>query len=304
MLKVKASGKSCVLASLMADKIESSVLELMFEEGEVEFSVVGPNEIHLSGNMLDNDDGDDLNMMAGDDDDDDEEGEGSGGEDEDEDEDGDEDEDEGGDDSEEEAPPQKGAKKPKAAEKMEEDSDGGEDDEDDEEDEEDEVSIAAESTFARACIYVPEHATVYSCCRAMLHHTHERVSGTGRTMVKKTRTRMRTKTTTTKRRRRRRRRKQSARNVGRQQGSKRQQAQGSSRRRQPRRRPRKARQWRRPGPAKCPPTSKPRSKRCWQGTPLVSRAQISPGSGRRCMVREGGPSRMLWPSVASRSRLR
>ena len=113
----------------------------------------------------------------------------------------DEDEDEGDDDSEEEAPPQKGAKKPKAAEKMEEDSDGGEDDEDDEEDEEDEVSIAAESTFARACIYVPQHATVYSCCRAMLHHTHERVSGTGRTMVKKTRTRMRTKTTTTKRRR-------------------------------------------------------------------------------------------------------
>ena len=297
MLKVKASGKSCVLASLMADKIESSVLELMFEEGEVEFSVSGPNEIHLSGNMLDNDDGDDLNMMAGDDDDDDEEeGEGSGDEDE------DEDEDEGDDDSEEEAPPQKGAKKPKAADKMEEDSDGQDEDEEDEEedDEEDEVSIAAECTFARASIYVREHATVRSCCRAMLHHAYVRVSGMGRTMVKKTR--RRTKTMTTKRRRRRR--KQSARNAGRQQGSKRQQAQGSSRRRQPRRRPRKARQWRRPGPAKCLPTSKPRSRRCWQGTPLVSRAQISPGSGRRCMVREGGPSRMLWPSVASRSRLR
>lgn len=32
VLKVQASGKNCVLASLMADKIESSVLELMFEE--------------------------------------------------------------------------------------------------------------------------------------------------------------------------------------------------------------------------------------------------------------------------------
>ena len=32
VLKVKAAGKNCVLASLMADKIESSVLELMFEE--------------------------------------------------------------------------------------------------------------------------------------------------------------------------------------------------------------------------------------------------------------------------------
>ena len=32
VLKVQAAGKKCVLASLMADKIESSVLELMFEE--------------------------------------------------------------------------------------------------------------------------------------------------------------------------------------------------------------------------------------------------------------------------------
>ena len=31
-MKVKAAGKNCVIASLMADKIESSVLELMFEE--------------------------------------------------------------------------------------------------------------------------------------------------------------------------------------------------------------------------------------------------------------------------------
>lgn len=32
VLKVKTGGKNCVLASLMANKIESSVLELMFEE--------------------------------------------------------------------------------------------------------------------------------------------------------------------------------------------------------------------------------------------------------------------------------
>ena len=29
-------------------------------QGEIEFSVVGPNEIHLAGNVLDNDDGDDM----------------------------------------------------------------------------------------------------------------------------------------------------------------------------------------------------------------------------------------------------
>lgn len=185
MLKVQASGKNCVLASLMADKIESSVLELMFEEvgaahvwlarnrnarlstrracasrrcarprressagracvracarmppgdaeelqGEVEFSVSGPNEIHLAGNMLDNDDPDDMGGMMGGDDDDDEEV--------------DEDDDEDNDEDEEDAPPQKGGKKAPAAKPTPQSGKKApaameEDDDDDEEDDEDE----------------------------------------------------------------------------------------------------------------------------------------------------------------------
>ncbi len=38
-------------------------------QGAIEFSVVGPNEIHLAGNVLDNDDGDDMgNLMNGEED--------------------------------------------------------------------------------------------------------------------------------------------------------------------------------------------------------------------------------------------
>jgi hypothetical protein len=182
VLKVQASGKNCVLASLMADKIESSVLELMFEEvgashvwlarnrnarlatrracapfwfarhrressegracmralecrrvtrktelqGEVEFSVSGPNEIHLAGNMLDNDDPDDMGGMMGGDDDDEEE-----------------DDEEDDEDEEEDAPPQTGGKKAPAAKPTPQSGKKApvameEDDDDDEEDDEDE----------------------------------------------------------------------------------------------------------------------------------------------------------------------
>jgi hypothetical protein len=42
-------------------------------QGEVEFSVVGANEIHLAGNMLNNDDDeDDMGLLGGDEDEDDE----------------------------------------------------------------------------------------------------------------------------------------------------------------------------------------------------------------------------------------
>lgn len=56
VLKVKVGGKSCVIASLIGDKMEHCVMELMFEEGEIEFSVTGKNEMHLAGNMMDSDD--------------------------------------------------------------------------------------------------------------------------------------------------------------------------------------------------------------------------------------------------------
>jgi len=79
VLKVKVGGKSCVIASLIGDKMEHCVMELMFEEGEIEFSVVGKNEIHLAGNIMDDEDnedgmgGPDMDMDEDDDEDDDEE---------------------------------------------------------------------------------------------------------------------------------------------------------------------------------------------------------------------------------------
>jgi hypothetical protein len=58
ILKVTADGKDCVIASLISDKMEHCVMELMFEEGTYVFSVSGKNEIHVAGNMMDSDDGD------------------------------------------------------------------------------------------------------------------------------------------------------------------------------------------------------------------------------------------------------
>ena len=58
ILKVTADGKDCVIASLIPDKMEHCVMELMFEEGTYVFSVSGKNEIHVAGNMMDSDDGD------------------------------------------------------------------------------------------------------------------------------------------------------------------------------------------------------------------------------------------------------
>ena len=132
-------------------------------QGEVEFSVVGPNEMHLAGNMLDNDEDDDM-MMGGDDDDEDEEG------------DEDEDEDEEGDEDEEEAPPQKSGKKAiKQGTKIkEEEEDMDEDDDDDDEDDEEEGAYVLASLFAawhtcvssrsqHACLRAPKDLAAMLC---------------------------------------------------------------------------------------------------------------------------------------------
>eukprot|EP00288_Rhodomonas_lens_P012528 CAMPEP_0177707418 /NCGR_PEP_ID=MMETSP0484_2-20121128/9740_1 /TAXON_ID=354590 /ORGANISM="Rhodomonas lens, Strain RHODO" /LENGTH=313 /DNA_ID=CAMNT_0019218929 /DNA_START=37 /DNA_END=978 /DNA_ORIENTATION=+ len=112
VLKVKVGGKSCVIASLIGDKMEHCVMELMFEEGEIEFSVTGKNEMHLAGNMMDSDDEDQFGAPDMDMDDEDEDDE----------------------DDEEDAPPPKGMKKAMMKQMMA----GDEDDDDDDEEEGDE----------------------------------------------------------------------------------------------------------------------------------------------------------------------
>lgn len=100
VLKVTTDGKQCVISSLISEKMEHCVMELMFEEGAIEFSCAGPNEMHLAGNMLDSDDGGDGHDHEHDEDSEEdqdmEDGEG------DEDEDGEDDEDEDDEDEEEE----------------------------------------------------------------------------------------------------------------------------------------------------------------------------------------------------------
>jgi len=110
VLKVTTDGKQCVISSLIAEKMEHCVMELMFEEGEIEFSVAGTNEIHLAGNMLDSDDGDGGHDHEHGDEDsegDDDMEDGEGGDDED----GEEDEDEESEDEEEEEEEPQASKK-------------------------------------------------------------------------------------------------------------------------------------------------------------------------------------------------
>eukprot|EP00281_Chroomonas_sp_CCMP1168_P020387 CAMPEP_0206227906 /NCGR_PEP_ID=MMETSP0047_2-20121206/8879_1 /ASSEMBLY_ACC=CAM_ASM_000192 /TAXON_ID=195065 /ORGANISM="Chroomonas mesostigmatica_cf, Strain CCMP1168" /LENGTH=301 /DNA_ID=CAMNT_0053651101 /DNA_START=100 /DNA_END=1005 /DNA_ORIENTATION=- len=110
VLTVTSNGQKFVIASLVAEKSEHAVMELMFEEGLVEFSVSGKNAIHLAGNMM-AEDGDE-GMM-------------------------DEDEDEEMSEEEEEAPKgKKAAAAKKAVQQQQEEDDDDEDDDEEGEGEE------------------------------------------------------------------------------------------------------------------------------------------------------------------------
>ena len=53
VLKVATNGNEVVISSLIPEKMEHCVMDLLFEEGVVEFSAAGPNKMHLAGSMLD-----------------------------------------------------------------------------------------------------------------------------------------------------------------------------------------------------------------------------------------------------------
>jgi hypothetical protein len=75
-LMLGSNGQKFVIASLLPNKSEHAVMELMFEAGTIEFSVAGKNEVHLAGNMMqemDEDDMDDDDEDIDDDDEDDDE---------------------------------------------------------------------------------------------------------------------------------------------------------------------------------------------------------------------------------------
>jgi hypothetical protein len=79
-LVLSNNGQKFVLASLLANKSEHAVMELMFEAGHLEFSVNGKNAVHLAGNMMEEEDemdehdmDDDMDDEMDDDEDDDDE---------------------------------------------------------------------------------------------------------------------------------------------------------------------------------------------------------------------------------------
>ncbi len=70
VLSINIGGQKHVIAILLPKKSEHTVMDLIFEEQKLEFSVTGKNSIHLAGNLMDNegeddDEDEDQRMMNG-----------------------------------------------------------------------------------------------------------------------------------------------------------------------------------------------------------------------------------------------
>lgn len=59
VLSVTSNGQKYIIASLLPGKSEHAVMELMFEAGQVEFTVSGKNSVHIAGNLINEEDEDD-----------------------------------------------------------------------------------------------------------------------------------------------------------------------------------------------------------------------------------------------------